>query len=65
MEQIRFTHLQAPSVVSKTFKLSKEGGLEKKTAPMPYGGLLTVQSVTSLEKLEDYLSGLSPNECLI
>jgi hypothetical protein len=65
MEQIRFTHLQAPSVVSKTFTLSKEGQLEKKTAPMPCGGLLTVQSVGSLEELEDYLSHLSPKDCLI
>ena len=65
MEQIRFTHLQAPSVVSKTFKLSKEGELEKKTAPMPSSGSLSVCSVSSLEKLKDYLSGLSPFDCLI
>ena len=62
---VRFTHLRSSSVVSKTFKLSEEGQLEKKTAPMPCGGLLTVQSVRSLEELEDYLSHLSPKDCLI
>ncbi len=62
---VRFTHLGALSVVSKTFKLGKDGRPEKKTSPMPCDGLFTVRSVRSLEELRDYLAKLTPKECLI
>jgi hypothetical protein len=62
---IWFTHLEAPSVVSKTFSVGEDGQLIKKTAPVPRVGLLTVCGVQTLEELEVYLSQLSPFDCLI
>jgi len=62
---ISFTHLQAPSVVSKTFSFGEDGKLLKTTAPLPGVGQLKVCSVSCLEELKDYLESLSPFDCLI
>ncbi|MBW5804936.1 hypothetical protein FOZ70_09275 [Burkholderia sp. COPS] len=63
--EVALTVLTASAPVTKKFRLSPDGKLEKQTAAQVWSGNLSVRRLGNLSDFADLLIGLTPDQCVV
>ncbi len=63
--EVALTVLTASAPVTKKFRLSPDGKLEKQTAAQVWSGNLSVRRLGNLRDFADLLIGLTPDQCVV